>query len=452
MPRLFFWALVAIVAIAPLPLGSNRPLAWSLLALEVGVLWAIWSAHHIWTSQTLPVSIKRVRAPLILFGLACLWVLIQVVPNVPFGLAHPAWSELNIFFGSNQPASITLDPDRTMTGLMRWLTYAAVFWLALQLGRDRASAKMGFSAFSVIAAAYALYGVVALFAGGDTILWYEKWTGKGAVTSTFVNRNSYATFAGLGVVVTLCLIFSTWNRVERAPTWSREGVYDLLSRSVAQSSFAYVSLFLSVTALLLTGSRAGVLSTFAAVLVLAWQLTRARRLTMRSQLVGAGLLCLFGVGVATYSGGYLGDRFAMGGDPQRVEVYQQTLSAIEDHALMGSGLGSFPQIFPLYRQTEVLRHGYTASAHNSYLENALELGIPAAVCLTSALGLLAWQCGRGVVRRSRDRHFPAMGLAATVLVGLHAFVDFSLQIPAVVVAYMYLMGIAVAQSFSSRRR
>lgn len=451
MQRVFLWALIVIVAFAPLPLGSNRPLAWSLLSLEVGILLICWSIHHLWTGQTLPVRVERIRAPLVLFTLTCLWILVQLVPNVPFGLAHPAWQEVNIFFGSDIPERITIDPDQTVTALLRWLAYAGVFWLALQLGKDRAAAKTALTAFAAITAAYALYGLVALFALGDTILLYDKWTGRGSVTSTFVNRNSYATFAGLGVIATTALIIGSLQHQSNLPLFSRERLHDLLSDGLSSNTFGYLWLFLSATALLLTGSRAGALSTLAAFLVLVWVLTRGARMRAQSNIVGLASFLILGIGIVIFSGGFLGERLAKGGDPLRVENYEQALSAVEDHALLGSGLGSFPQIFPLYRETEVLREKYVTKAHNTYLENALELGLPAAICLTLAIGLLAWRCWKGIYNRSRDRHFTAMGLSASVLVGLHALVDFSLQIPAVVVAYMFLMGIAVAQSFSSRR-
>tara|TARA_E500000305_G_scaffold92432_1_gene80497 strand:+ start:666 stop:1892 length:1227 start_codon:yes stop_codon:yes gene_type:complete len=404
-----------------------------------------------WTGQMLPVKIKHIRAPLVLFTLTCAWVLVQLIPNIPFGLAHPAWQEVNIFFGSDIPERITIDPDGTVTGLLRWLAYAGVFWLSLQLGRDRAAAKTALTAFTVIAAAYALYGLIALFALDDTILLYDKWTGKGSVTSTFVNRNSYATFAGLGVIATTALIIGFLQRQSDLPLFSRERMREFLSHGLTSGTLAFLLLFVSVTALLLTGSRAGALSTLAALIVLVWRLIHGARLSAQSNIVCVAIFLVLGIGVVSFSGGFLGERFTEGGDPLRTENYQQTLNAIEDHALLGSGLGSFPQVFPLYRDTEVLREKYVSKAHNTYLENALEVGVPGLMCLTLAIGLLAWQCWKGISVRSRDRHFPAMGLGVTVLVGLHSLVDFSLQIPAVTVAYMYLLGIGVAQSFSSRR-
>jgi len=136
----------------------------------------------------------------------------------------------------------------------------------------------------------------------------------------------------------------------------------------------------------------------------------------------------------------------------RQATYIQTIEAIRDHLLWGSGLGSFAQIFPLYRESEMSQTTVWTKAHNTYLENALELGLMAALALYCAVAGLFWRCWRGLRTRTRDRHFAAGGIAISVLVALHSLVDFSLQIPAVTVTYMYLMGIAVAQSFSSRTR
>ena len=89
-------------------------------------------------------------------------------------------------------------------------------------------------------------------------------------------------------------------------------------------------------------------------------------------------------------------------------------------------------------------------AHNTWLENLFELGVPAAMALFLAIGGLVVICLQGVRRRRRDWAFPAVGVAASVLVGVHAMLDFSLQLPAVAILYACIMGVACAQSWSSR--
>jgi len=90
-------------------------------------------------------------------------------------------------------------------------------------------------------------------------------------------------------------------------------------------------------------------------------------------------------------------------------------------------------------------------AHNSYLELAFEIGIPATIAI---VGIFFWLVGVfifGLVRRRRRRVFAAMGLSITALVGVHALFDFSLQIPGFTVCYVMLASIAWAQSWPTPR-
>ena len=61
-------------------------------------------------------------------------------------------------------------------------------------------------------------------------------------------------------------------------------------------------------------------------------------------------------------------------------------------------------------------------------------------------------CAAGVRRRQRDVIYPAVAVAAIVLVGVHSAVDFSLQIPAVGATFALILGVGCAQSCSTRRQ
>jgi O-antigen ligase len=129
---------------------------------------------------------------------------------------------------------------------------------------------------------------------------------------------------------------------------------------------------------------------------------------------------------------------------ERLAVFADVNRGIADNPVLGYGYGTFADSFRLYNQVGTAVH--YDRAHNTWLENTFELGLPAALALYLALAGLAITCLRGVKRRHRDWVYPATGVAASVLVGLHATVDFSAQLPAVAILYACIMGIACAQS------
>ena len=135
---------------------------------------------------------------------------------------------------------------------------------------------------------------------------------------------------------------------------------------------------------------------------------------------------------------------------ERLAVFANINRAIADNPVLGFGYGTFADSFRLYDQNEATVH--YDRAHNTWLENSFELGIPAALALFLAMAGLALTCWRGIWRRRRRWVYPATGVAASVLVGLHATVDFSLQLPAVAMLYALVMGIACAQSHSRSGR
>ena len=85
-------------------------------------------------------------------------------------------------------------------------------------------------------------------------------------------------------------------------------------------------------------------------------------------------------------------------------------------------------------------------AHNTYLELAHELGLPAAAALLLAQGLVVRRLWRGAAERRRNRWPACVGLGAAAAAGLHALLDFSLQMPAAAALFAMLLGIGWAQS------
>ena len=89
---------------------------------------------------------------------------------------------------------------------MRLLTYAGIFWLALQACRVRERARSVLTVFAIGGTVYAAYGLAAFFLTPEAILWFAKEAYRDSVTGPFINRNSFATYVGLTILATVALL------------------------------------------------------------------------------------------------------------------------------------------------------------------------------------------------------------------------------------------------------
>src|SRR5690606_24211042 len=130
----------------------------------------------------------------------------------------------------------------------------------------------------------------------------------------------------------------------------------------------------------------------------------------------------------------------------RRQIYELALHAIGQRPLLGTGLGTFGQIFRMLRDEDFgPQEAAYDVVHNSYLELALEAGLPATAMLYLALLLFFLALLLGVRTRRRAVIFPCGGIATMAMLGLHAVVDFSLQIPAITATFAFICGVASAQ-------
>ncbi len=444
-PRVIFTGLCAVIATAPLPFGSARPLAWDIAGLAIALLMAM-SLARIMEDEY--IFRKHLLVPSLVFAAVAAFVIFQIFSFVPAVWQNPVWDLASGALGRDVAGSIAVDRQAAYVGLYRLLSYAGIFYLAMILCRKQSRARAAVELVMVSGSLYAAYGLLVYWSGNKTILWFSKWTYVQDLSGTFVNKNSFATYLGLCTLAALTHLILSFQQLRLHGDWRNKIglVLDFISRRAT----ILVSIFVLTTALFLTHSRGGLLSTFAGILALALAMAMAPSLGRMRQLRWI-LLPLVMIFIALAISGDVTFERLIGTDldtENRISVYQLTLQAIRDYPWLGTGLGSFTSVFPIYRSPDV--KAYFDLAHNDYLQNGLELGIPAALGLLAVLAWLAVICARGLRQRRRDAVFPCLGVAATVLVALHATVDFGLQIPAVTYTFCFLLGVAVSQSWSSR--
>lgn len=452
LKSLIFASLVIVIALAPLPLGSNRPLPASLVGLAAGLIVAALALAAILGRSRAPfLPMRGLGLAALLFGFTIVWAFIQWLP-LPFaGLAHPLWEEAAAALGRPLVHRISLDPGGTLNAIANLLSYAGVFLAAMWLTRNPGRAQAARLWLAAAGSAYAVYGIVNFLTGPS---WppgvYIDATPK-SLMSTFVNRNNFATFAGLCLLCAFSILIDRVSHILSTSRPARQKAAMVIEALLMQSAFLTAGTLAIALALFMTASRGGIAASLLALALLTYLRTRGSGRSAGARIVMPALLAV-AIGIGFIAGGdRLLTRIERGGvwitqDTGRIEMFQTTAGAIASAPLTGTGFGTYELAIELYRGQDARVFSIWEKAHNSYLESTMELGIPAALSLHLSLLVLAVICLRGVRARRRGRSFPALGVAATLLVGLHALVDFSLQIPAVALTYAFIMGLAIAQS------
>lgn len=425
------WGLIAIVALAPIPLGAARPWSAALLAALLALLTTAWAVTQFRYASSLPIGLHRLRLPACLFGAAVVWAFWQTLPIVPEAWIHPMWREAEAVLGPLE-GTVSLTPLAGRDAVMQLLAYATVFFLSLQYGRHAAFAWRMIGAIAVSSALYAAYGLFNVVSGMEMIGWLDKWAYRGMATGTLVNANHFATLTGFGLLCCLALL----ARRDDAPDALRRG-----------RPIWLVCAIILLVVLPFSHSRAGMFSTGCGALFLLSLIAKRRE----SQRLAIGILAVLAVGaIGMLMADSAGSIIWVDSADHRFHVFHLTGILIAQRPLLGTGLGSFMDAFAAIREVGMVPNWN--AAHNTYLELMLELGLPAALLLLAAEAWLVWRCAYGAIYRRRQWLVCVLGLAVSLQLALHSMIDFSAQIPAVAVCWAALLGVGVAQSWSSQTR
>ena len=117
----------------------------------------------------------------------------------------------------------------------------------------------------------------------------------------------------------------------------------------------------------------------------------------------------------------------------RFTVWSTIVEFLPGYLPLGSGIGSFIEVFKVHEPDIMLGQSYWNHAHNDWLEWAMEGGIPAMILMVLAIGGWATR-SLALMRKSHTGRIEVqLGLAGAIILfilGAWSLVDYPLRTPA----------------------
>ncbi|MGE5093932.1 MAG: O-antigen ligase family protein [Betaproteobacteria bacterium] len=454
-----FWLLLCLLVWAPIPLGSNRMWAWSLLEVAVFALVAVWLL--MWTAgwARVPSAVARAWPA---FALLAVWLgeqLLHVIALPPswVALLSPESARMqhltDVLGIARTTMTLSVDPYATRMAILKGLAYAGVFFLVLVLASNRQRIFTLARVLVYAAVVMSIYGVLMHLAGVQEEYFGSFIDHAAQASATYVNRNHFAGYLEMTLALGIGLLIAGLSD-RSADTWKRF-VTHLLDWVLSPKMVLRLALCILVIALTTTHSRMGNTGFFSSLLVAGViGIALSRHATRNTVVLLASLIVIDLLIVGSWFGvEKLAQRLeqtTMGEVEVREEPAAYTIGMIRDYPLFGSGPGSFYVTFPRYRPATVVN--FFDFAHNDYAQFASESGLLG----LAILGLLVAVTLAAAVKAQWLRRDPLMrGMSFACIMGvtailIHSWVDFNLQIPANAVYFMVLLALGWVSLHSGR--
>ncbi len=336
---------------------------------------------------------------------------------------HPLFLPATLLLGFTAvhwATGISVSPVETRLEWLHWVGYLTLaFVAAISFDRPQRLQRLA-QVLAVCGAAIAILGIAQYLTAKGKIYWLIEPTHGGWIFGPYVNRNHFAGLMELWIPLSLGLALSPENSVVRRWMWT--GLALVMS-----------------TAVVLSGSRGGVISLIAEFLFLA--LAAAALQGGRRAFFGLlTLLLLTGGAVVTLDRGEILERFKQTLRPNsivqeeaaayRLDAWRGTLEIYRQNWVIGSGLNTFADLFPSVRAfptDKIWTH-----AHNDFLQFLAETGLVGAafgIWMLVAGGREAWQ---NLIHTQGSATGAALiGIAAGVFgFMVHGWLDFNFHVPA----------------------
>jgi len=444
----FSFVLMLTLAFGVLAFGGVYPWAYALIAVasaELG-LWAIvlgraWNDWRVW----------RLAMAL---GLVAVTIALQMVP-LPAGLfafltpnADAVLSQYELGYAARAVGwrPLSLSPWDTALALALFVSFALLLVGATRALRYANLLSLA-SNLTLLGLLVGLIGIVQkalLPEEGELIYGFWQPQFEGDSFGPFVNRNHYAGWVVMVLPVIAGRVIAVAESVGQRAGWHWRRWLSV--PEAGQAAFSLCVIAVLGIAVILSGSRSGIVSLAVVLAVLAGVVLRRAGRSGRHLALAIAIPAVIGAGMVWAGSDIALRRFERVPTEiaDRIAVWGDTVRIIRDFPVAGVGFGAFGKAMAVYQTAPT--HTRFVQAHNDYLQVMAEGGalvsIPAAVVLILLV--------QGISRRFRNgddepaRFWLRVGAVAGLCgIAAQSLVEFSLQKPGNTVLFVVLVALAL---------
>jgi O-antigen ligase len=400
--------------------------------------------------------IPQSAIPMVFLSIFLLLILFQLLP-LPSGLLKilsPKTYALRSAL-SFEPSALSFPlsffPFLTQIEFFKWLTLIGLFifllrWNSLKQGNR--TIKQLIIVVMMVGVLESLYGMFEFFSGHHHILNLDGSALISSVTGTFINRNYLAGYLLMVIPLSVGYLFSR----EAISTNRFMGWRHWLSSLDGKTLLIGFSVIVMILGLLFSASRMGILSlllSFSLISFLFRNPEKGKRFSKTVVLIfGLALLWAAWIGLDAVIGRFF---TVSEGFEERWKFWVNTFQIFKDFPILGSGLGTFIQVFPMYRSFYIT--GMVTHAENDYLQLASEVGLLGIGLLLITFLFLFF---KGVSRirtmsyENPKRYIGIGGLVGILALMFHSLVERNIQIPSNAFLYTFIWALVLRTGFSNK--
>lgn len=378
----------------------------------IGVLTMILLFAGILNNIPLTLATAAPSARIVLIGVIVL-PLLQLVPLPPTVWQQLPGQDLRLeaytligIVNTWQPLSLT--PANTVYTAIMAIAFVTLTLVLMTVSRET---QMVLLRLILVTIGVGLLVGVAQVASGGGAMRVRDQADHGALIGFFSNKNHMALILAASLPM-VALLSGAYDRHRNRISWIFVGYW-----------------VLCIFAVLMTNSRAGVLLSLLATVLIG---IRTLRDQPRRYLIGGSVLVL---GLAAFvttlpQVDALFDRFNTVGDDLRWRFAWQSLPLLQEYWLAGSGSGSFSRLYAVHEQLAWVKPTFVNHLHDDFYQVAIEQGLAGVLLLALTVFSLISSGARAWLSDPARHNAIFCSGTIVLLFALHSIVDYPLRRPA----------------------